>query len=127
MFSQRAKTERPLTASVAATTAATTITATAATTAATTTTAAATFFAGPSFVDRQPATIMFLLVERLNRCPSGVVVRHFHESKTLAATRIAVLDYLSTTDFTKRSEQLLQAGVGRLVAQVADIQFLTHD
>lgn len=107
-------------------TTAVTAAAAAATTAATAT-AAATLFARPSLVDDQRAAFVLLFVKALDCFPGRIVVGHFHKSKTFAAARVAVLNDLSTAHLAVRRKQGFQRGIRYLVAQVSDVQLLTHD
>jgi hypothetical protein len=56
----------------------------------------------------------------------GIVVVHFDEAEALAPAGVTILDNLSATHGTEGSKQLLQIRVRNGVAQVTDIQFLTH-
>jgi hypothetical protein len=116
-------------ATTAATAATTTITAAATTTAATATatTTEATFFTWASFVDGQGATIDFFRVQTVHRGLSLAVVGHFDETKTLAATGVAIHHDLGALDLTEFAEELFQRFVGRVVTEISDVQTHCHN
>ena len=103
-------------------------TATAATVAATTTAAAtpAAVFARLGFVDGQRTPIVLLLMQAGDGLASRVVIRHFHETKALAAAGIAVLDDLRAAHRAELREQFFERRVGDVVTQVSDVQLLSH-
>jgi hypothetical protein len=122
-------------ATVATTTASTTATAEAAATAAasavaatTTTTAATTtaLFARAGFVDGQGAAIVLLTVEGGNRGSRFLVRGHFDESEAFASAGVPIVDDLSRDDLSMCCEQLFEFRAIDGVAQVPDIQLLTH-
>ena len=82
-------------------------------------------FARLRFVDRQRAAVVVLLVKLCDRGAGGIFVIHLDESKALAAARVAILNHLGTAHRTERCEECLEALIGRLVAQIADIKFLS--
>jgi hypothetical protein len=121
-------------ATVAATaTAATAATEAAATAAAATeaatptaTSAAATLFARTRFVDGQRPAIVLLPIERSHRRRRLFVGPHFYESESLAPAGVPVIDDLGGYDLTMRRKQLLEFRAIRRIAQIPDIQLLTH-
>jgi hypothetical protein len=122
------------TAAAAATAAATTTTtesaatatAAATTTVATTATAAATLFARTSFVNGESATTVLVAVERLNGGFSLGIIGHFDKSEAFASAGVAVIDDLCGNDLSVCREQSLEFRAVNRVAQVPDIQLLTH-
>jgi len=132
------------TAATAAATVATTTTASAATTAAeaattaaastavaaaATTTASATtasLFARAGFIDGKCAAIVLLAVERGNRRRGFLVRGHFDKSEAFASAGVAIVDDLGGDDLPVCSEQLFEFRAIDGVAQVPDIQLLTH-
>jgi hypothetical protein len=117
-------------AAVAAATAAAVAAATAAATTAaattTTATAAATLFARTRFVDGQGAAFVLLAVEGRD-CGLSLGIRgHFYETESFAPARVPVVDNLSGGHLAVSAEQLFQLRAVDCVAQVPDIQLLTH-
>jgi hypothetical protein len=108
-------------AAAATAAAATTVTASAATT------AAATIFLRASFVDGQRATVVLRLVQVLGRFASAIFIFHLDEAKALAAARVAVHDDLRTADNAVLAEEFFENLVGDTVAQVTNVQLLSHD
>jgi len=98
----------------------------AATTVPTTATAAAPVFAGTGFIDGQGAAVVLLPIEGCNRGFRLIIVRHFDEPKTLAPTGIPIIDHLGRQDLPVRPKQLLEFRAIHLVAQVPDVQLLSH-
>src|ERR1700730_16682623 len=84
-------------------------------------------FARPGFIDGQRSAVVLFFVQALNRRQGGVVVRHFDESKSLAAPRVPILDHLRAADRAKRREQLFQVRIRHVITQIAHIQLFTHD
>src|SRR5205823_1676207 len=111
------------TASVSTASTAATTTVAAATTAAA---ATAALFAGTGFIDGEGPAIVLLSVEGLDGSLGFVVVRHFDEAKALGPAGVAIVDDLGRGDLAVLAEQLLEFRAIDLVAQVPDIQFLTH-
>jgi hypothetical protein len=95
-------------ASTAATTVAAAAASTATTVAASATTATAAVFLRTRFVDGQGAAIMLLAVDRGDRGRGLFVAGHFDKAKTLAATRVAVVDDLGAGDRAMLREQLFE-------------------
>lgn len=109
------------------TAAATTATTTpAAASTAVTTPASTALFARPGLVDRQRPAVMFFVVQTLDGRLGLLVGSHFDEGKTLASSRVAILNDLSADHVAELSKQLLQGVVGRSVTQITDIQPLSH-
>jgi hypothetical protein len=97
-----------------------------ATTTAAAATTAATFFTGPGFVDGQGATAVLLAVEgRDSRLGFGVAV-HFDKTKPLAAAGVTIIDDLGRHDLAMGAEQLLEFGAVHAIAEVSNVQLLTH-
>jgi hypothetical protein len=67
-----------------------------------------------------------LLVQAIDGRLRFGVGAHFHESKPFASTRVAVHHHLGIGDCPVLREELLQILVCHLVADVSDIQSLTH-
>src|SRR5262245_65854619 len=97
-----------------------------ATAAAISTAAAGALFARPRLVDGHGPPVVLLQVQTLDRFAGGLIVVHLHESKTLAAPGVAVLDHFGAAHGAKPSEQLLQVGARDAVAQVTHIQLLAQ-
>jgi len=118
------------TATPAATTTATTAAeSTSAATASTTTTAAATeatFFARAGFVNGEGAAAVLLPVQGGNRGVCFAIVGHLHEPEALASARVAVVNDLGGKHLPVLAEQLFELGAIHLVAQISDIQLLSH-
>ena len=110
------------------------VAATTATIAAATTTAAAiaaattaTRLAGLGFVDRQPASVVFLLMQAGNgRLGLGIGI-HLDESESLGPVRFAINNYLCALHSSELREQRLQVGLTHTVGQIAYIQLLGQD
>jgi hypothetical protein len=83
-------------------------------------------FARAGFVHGEGAAVMLLPVEGCDRGLGFLIVRHLDEPKPLAASGVPVVDDLRGKNLSMRAEQLLQLGAVNLVAQVADIQLLSH-
>jgi hypothetical protein len=117
------KTELRLDADLAsvATTAAATAAAAAATTTVTAAAATAAFFTRPGFVHGQRSTVLLGVVQPTDGFLRRIVVGHFHETKTLAAAGIAVVNDFSAFHRAVRCKQRLQARVIDIVAQIANI------
>src|SRR5438128_10139732 len=105
------------------TAAATTATAVAAAAAAAT---AAAFGLGPGLVNGQGAAAFLLAVQGRDGGLGLLVGLHLHEAEALGAARVAVSDDLRRLHGAVRLEHLGEVGVGHPVAQVADVQLLTH-
>jgi hypothetical protein len=69
---------------------------------------------------------VLLTVQGSDSCFGFVIAGHFDESKALAATCFAVVDDLCGHDLAVGSEQLFQFRAVDVVAQVTNIQLLTH-
>jgi hypothetical protein len=115
--------------SAATTTAATITTATtaAATTAAVTAAATPARLFRSGFVDGHGATIVLLIVHGFNRFASGVVIAHFDEAESFAATGIAVLDDFRAPHGSKFGKHFFELGAVDAVAQISNIKLLTHN
>jgi hypothetical protein len=113
------------TATVAAATAAATTAAAAAVTAAAAATAARLF--GSCFVDGHGAAVVLLIVHALNGFASGVVIAHFDEAESLAATGISVLNDFRAPHGSKFGKHFFELGAVDAVAQVSNIKLLTHN
>src|SRR5580658_5176847 len=110
----------------AVTTAATTVATTAAATAEAAATTTAALFAGTSFVYRQGPAADLLAVQRLDGVLSFLVGAHFDEAEAFGSARVAVHDHLSGLHRPVPCEHLLERAVGYIVAEVSDVQLLTH-
>jgi hypothetical protein len=69
---------------------------------------------------------MFQTIQRRDGCLGFFVTAHFDESKPLAPARVAIVDDLRRDDLAVCTEQLFQLRTIHLIAQVADVQLLTH-
>jgi hypothetical protein len=108
----------------AATAAAATVSAAAS--AATATASAGTLFARAGFVDGQCSAIVLLTVERRHRGGRFLVRGHFDKSEAFASAGVPIIDDLSRDDLPMCCEQLFEFRAVDSVAQVPDIQLLTH-
>jgi hypothetical protein len=115
-------------AAAAPATVAATTTAPAASIAATTTTAtvaaapaAATILTRFCLVNREAASTMFLVVQRVDRCKGIGISRHLDKAKAATAPRLSVFDYLSTSHLAKRREQVFQVGIRDRERKIADV------
>src|SRR5688500_5195617 len=89
-------------------------------------TAATAIFARACFVDGEGAAAVLLAVQRRD-CGRGlVIVGHLDEPETLAPAGVPVVDVLGGHDLAVLPEELLQLRAIDAVAQVADVQLLTH-
>jgi hypothetical protein len=113
-------------ASAAATAASAAEATAAATTAAASSAAEAPFLAGAGLVDGEGAAIVLLAVEGLNGCLGFVVVRHLDEPETFTAAGVAIVDHLGRKNLAVLAKQLLEFRAIHLVAQVPDVQLLSH-
>jgi hypothetical protein len=120
----------PAKAAASATAAASAVTASAATAAtaeaAPATTAAAAVLAGTGFVDGEGPAVVLLAVEGRDRRVGFLVVGHLDEPEALAPAGVPVVDHLGGQDLPVRAEQLLQLRAIHRVAQVPDVQLLSH-
>src|SRR5262249_2648282 len=78
------------------------------------------------FVHDECAAAVLLTVQPSDRILGLLVVGHLDKAESLRSTCVAVHDYLCGLDGSVRCEQLFERGLGHVVSQVADIQFLTH-
>ena len=69
---------------------------------------------------------MLLTVHGIDGVLRFIVVGHLHEAEPLAASGIAIADDLRGDDLAELTEHLFQLRAVHVVAQVADIQLLTH-
>jgi hypothetical protein len=117
----------PATATTAATesTAATTTAATTEPTAATTASTTAVF-ARAGFVDGEGTSAVLLTIEGRNRRLGFVIRAHLDEAEALAAAGVTVVDDLRGDHSPVLTKQLLQFRAIHLVAQISNIQLLTH-
>jgi hypothetical protein len=69
---------------------------------------------------------VLLAVQGRNRCRGFLVGRHFDKTEALAAASVPIIDDLGGNNRTMRSEQRFEFRAIHLVAQVPDIQLLTH-
>src|SRR5207237_4676273 len=88
--------------------------------------AAIAFFARAGFIDGKGSSAMLLAVEGVDGVLRFVVVGHLDKSESLAASGFAIVDDLRRNDLTILTEKLFQLRAVHAVAQVADIQLLTH-
>jgi hypothetical protein len=117
-----AATAATLVASAPAATVATTTTAAATTTATVAaTTTAATILARFCLVNREAASTMFLVVERVDCCKGIGIRRHLDKAKAATAPGLSVFDYLSTSHLAKRREQVFQVGIRDRERKIADV------
>jgi hypothetical protein len=122
----------PATAEAAAsatTTATTTAASTAASTAVSATaasSAARTILAGTGLVDGEGPAAVLLAVQGRDGGLGFFIGSHLDETESLAAPGVAIVDDLRRDDRAVRTKQLFQLGAIDLIAQVADVQLLTH-
>src|SRR5579885_349769 len=88
--------------------------------------AAAALGLGPGLVDGQGAAARLLAVQGGDGRLGLLVVLHLHEAEALGAARVAVHDHLGGLHRAVGLEQGGEFRVGHPVAQVADVQLLTH-
>jgi hypothetical protein len=69
---------------------------------------------------------VLLPVQGRNRRFGFRVARHFDESEAFAASGVAIVDDLRRNDLPVLGEQLFQLRAIHLVAQITDVQLLTH-
>ena len=81
---------------------------------------------GTRFVDDNRATINLLPVKSRNRRLRFLVRAHFHKPETFCAAGHPVNYHFCAFHFPMRGKQLPERLVGRVVAQVPNIQFPTH-
>ncbi len=105
-----------------------TITTTSASTAinATTSEADRTGFPRLGFTHYEPPPLLFEVIESLNRCFSLGVGVHLDDAKPLAKPQIRVLDDLGALHGAERREPCLQFRRGYRVAQVTNVESLSH-
>jgi hypothetical protein len=99
---------------------------TAATTTATESAAVAAVFAGTGFIDGKGAALMLSAVQGGDGRLGLGVAGHLDESESLAPASIAVVDDLGRNNLPMSREQLFQHRAINVVAQVSDVQLLTH-
>jgi hypothetical protein len=111
-------------------TTATVATAASATTTAITTAAAPTttgaVFLGTGFIDGQGTAIVLLSVQGGDRGLGFGVAGHFHESKALAATCVAIVDDLSRHHLTMCAEELFEFRAVDGITEIPHVQLLAH-
>jgi hypothetical protein len=71
---------------------------------------------------REQLDNLYLLDRRLG----AVIFAHLHESKALATAGFAILNHFGAAHLAELGKHFLQPGAGDIVAQVTDVQFLTH-
>lgn len=98
--------------------------ATTAVAATTTTTATGAGFSGLGFVDGQPTTTVFVIVQAFNCGLRFVFGVHLDEAEAFASTRVAILDHLGALDRAEMSEEGFERRIVNLVAQIADVELL---
>jgi hypothetical protein len=116
-------------AATATTVAATAFAATATATATATVAAAATtrsLLWWARFVDCQITALNRFTVQCGDCCLSLLVSAHFHKAKSFGAASVTIHDHLSGSHCTVSGEQILQVTIANIIAQVANIQFLTQ-
>jgi hypothetical protein len=91
-----------------------------------TTTAAAPLFAGTRFVDGKCPAVVLLTIQGRNRGRGLLIRGHFDKSKSFAAPGVTIIDDLCRNHLAMRSKQLFEFRAIDTVAQVPDIQLLTH-
>jgi hypothetical protein len=106
--------------------AATTTTASATVSATTATATAGTILARTGFIDGERPAAVVLTVQRCDRRLRFFVSSHFDETETLASTGVAIINDLRRDDLAVLAKQLFQLRAIDLIAQVADVQLLTH-
>ena len=117
------------TAAVSTATAAAAVSAAAASTAVATsaaTSTAAALFARLGFIDGERAPVVLFAVEGGNGALGVIIVGHLDEPEPLAAAGVAIADNLGALNGAKLTEQLLQRRTVHAVAEVPDVQTLTH-
>jgi hypothetical protein len=90
------------------------------------TASSATLFARAGFVDGEGAAVVLLAVQRRDCRVGFVVVGHLDKPEALASSSVAIVNDLGRNHLAMLSEQLLQFRAIDLVAQIPDIQLLTH-
>jgi hypothetical protein len=78
------------------------------------------------FTHNEPPPLLFEVSESLNRCFSLGVGVHLDDAKPLATPHIRVLNDLGALHGAERCEPCSQFRRGYRVAQVTDIEFLSH-
>src|SRR6516225_6478452 len=89
--------------------------------------AAAPFLARPGLIDRESSAVDLGAIERLDRRLRFLIAAHLHEAEPLGAAAVPVHDHLGRLDRSVRREHLLERGIGDLVGQIANVQFLAHE
>ena len=93
-----------------------------------TTSEAGTSYPRLGFAHRERAPIVFVVVESLDRSLSLGVGVHLDKTEPLATSHITVLDDLGALHGAVLGEPpLLQIGVGHGIAQISNVQFLSHE
>ena len=119
----------------AAATEAAAITTAAGTTITTTTAARATitaaaveraFARGAGFIDTDVALLELSVVEAVDRILGGLRRFHLHEAEALGATSGTVSDHSGGNYWTSLCKKRTQIFVSRGIAQIANLQFLSH-
>src|SRR5262249_33995185 len=87
---------------------------------------AAAVLPGLGLVDGQGPAVDLLAAQPGDGRLRLLVGAHLHEAEPLRAPGVAVGDHLSRLHRTELPEQPLQVTGGRLVGQIADVQFLAH-
>jgi hypothetical protein len=116
-----------LSAATTAVTAAATAATTAAAAAVTAAAATATRLFWPGFVNGHGSAVVLLVVHPLDGFASGVVVAHFNEAESLAATGITVLNDFRAPHGSKFGKHFFELCAVDVVAQVSNIKLLTHN
>src|SRR5262249_39754110 len=82
--------------------------------------------AGLRLVDGQGSAFNFFAIEGLNRRLSFCITSHLHEAEALGPPRVAIHNDLHGLHRAVRRKKLVEVAVARVVGEVADVQFLTH-
>lgn len=78
------------------------------------------------FIDRQSAAIIVCAIELGDRVSCFCFRGHFHETKALGATRVAIGDDLCRLNRSALSESVIENLIGCRERQIAHVKFLTH-
>ena len=125
---QPSRRQRPLLVATASATATTAATAAAvAATSTTAATAAAPLFLRPGFVDGQGTSVVLFTAETSDGRLGLLISAHLDKRKTLAAAGVAIFDHLGAPHCAEWSEHRLQVRTADGIAQIANIQLLTHN
>jgi hypothetical protein len=78
------------------------------------------------FAHYEPPSVVFVVIESLDRSVTLGIGVHLDKTKSLAASHITVLDDLGALHGPKRGKPFLQVRRGHGIGQISNIQILSH-